>query len=142
MFVTLKILHLLALIVGGTASIVTLGIQRFLAKSGLKGPPPKPIANIMRLLGLSGLGAIAVLWLTGLVMLVQNYSGADLGIWFSIKLIAATLIFGISAFMNFATARARKGGPPANLPLMKALGNAIRILLLLAIITAVITFTN
>lgn len=142
MFITLKIIHLLALILGGTSSIVTLGIQRFLAKSGVKGPPPKPIANIMRAMGLSGLSAIILLWITGLVMLVQNYSGADLGIWFSIKLIAATLIFGISAFMNFATARARNGGPAVSPPLMKTLGSAIRILLLLAIISAVIAFTN
>lgn len=142
MFVTLKIIHLLALIVGGTASLVTLGIQRFMSKSGIKGAPPKPIAKIMRALGLSGLTAIVVLWITGIVMLVQNYGGADLGIWFTVKLIAATLIFGISAFMNFATARARKGGTPPNPALMKTLGSAIRVLLLLAIVTAVVTFSG
>lgn len=141
MLITLKIVHYLSLMAGGGSSIATLILQRSLARTGHVGPPPPAIAMATRMMGILGLTAILLLWGTGLVMLMQNYVGADLGIWFAVKLLAATLIFGISATMNVMAARAARTGVPPNPALMKHLASAIRILLLIAIITAVIVFS-
>ena len=70
----------------------------------------------------------------------MGYEGADLGAPFLIKLIAAALIFVISAWLNILAARAARTGTPPPPDLVAKLGLAARLLLIVAIIMAVIAF--
>ena len=91
MFITLKLLHMFALLLGGAATLGPIVLQRSVALSGQTTPAPStPLA--LRALGITGLLAILILWVTGLMMLSQGYDGASFGIWFAIKMLAATAI--------------------------------------------------
>lgn len=139
MFETLKILHFLALLLGGAATIAPGLMMRFAQASG---QPPTPVmGRSMRALGIGGLVAIVVLWLTGLAMLHLAHGGAALGFWFTIKLIAATVILAGSAGLNLLAARAAAAGTPPPPTIVKPVSSVIRVSLLIAIIGAVLTFT-
>lgn len=140
MFITLKIIHLLALLLGGAGSLTPAISARVLKRTNHSGPPPSALALTLRLVGIGGLIAIVLLWITGLAMYSLKYSEVSLGIWFSIKLVAATLILGISAWMNLMAARSARTGTPPNAGRVRRLGLAVRSLLILAIVTAVVSF--
>ncbi len=138
MFITMKFIHIVALLLGGTATVAPWIMQRSRQISGVEGPPPAFVPLAMRAFGLTGLLAIILLWISGLVMLSQGYGG--LGMWFGIKMLAATLILGISAFLNILTARAARSGEPVNPAVSQPLLNVIRISLLVAILAAILVF--
>ena len=64
MFEVLKSIHLISLLLGGAASIGNAVLLKRVAAAG--GPPPAMVADAMAALSKMGLGAIAILWLTGL----------------------------------------------------------------------------
>ena len=142
MFVFLKAIHLLALLLGGTATITPAIAMRALKKTGHSGPPPPPLAMTLRIAGICGLLTIILLWVTGLALYTGSYAGADLGLWFVVKLFAATGILILSTTLNVMAARAARTGTPANPKLVKPLGRAVRILLIVAVVTAVLTFAK
>ena len=142
MFITLKIIHFLALLLGGAGSVAPAIAARVLKRINHEGPPPPALALTLRLIGIGALVAIMLLWATGLAMYSMKYPGADLGTWFIIKLGAATLILIISVWANLMAARAARTGTPPNARRVRRLGLAARGLLILAIIAAVFTFTQ
>lgn len=139
MFETLKILHFLALLLGGAATIAPGIMMRIVQASGQ--PPTPAMGRSMRVLGICGLVAIVVLWLTGLAMLRLVHAEADLGLWFTIKLIAATVILVGSAGLNLLAARSAAAGTPPPQSIVKPVSSVIRLSLLIAIIGGVLTFT-
>ena len=140
MFITLKLLHMLALLLGGAATLGPIVLQRSLALSGQTTPAPStPLA--LRAFGITGLLAILILWITGLMMLSQGYDGASFGIWFAVKMLAATAILLAAITLNFLAARAARNGTPPNPAVFKPLTMLIRWALPIAIIGAVLTFS-
>ena len=142
MIVFLKSIHLLALLLGGTATITPAIAMRAIKRTGHDGPPPPPLAMTLRIAGMCGLFAIILLWITGLALYMGSYAGADLGLWFVVKLLAATAILILSTTLNVMAARAARTGTPANPKLVKPLGRAVRLLLIVAVVTAVLTFAQ
>lgn len=142
MFIILKILHLLVLLLAGASSITPAIAMRVLKRTGHEGPPPPALAITLRLIGIGSLIAIIILWATGLGMYSIKYPGADLGMWFHVKLGAATLILILSIVLNLMAARAARTGMPANPRTVRRLGLAARGMVILAIITAVLTFSH
>lgn len=140
LFATLKIVHFLALLLGGAASIAPGLMRKSLARTGHDGPPPPAIGMTMRVLGILGLVAIILLWLTGGAMMSMAHDWGAMALWFWIKLLAATAILGTSVYMNLAVSRAARGGPPPSPALVKTSTTVIRTALVLAIICAVLTF--
>ncbi len=140
MYITLKALHLLALLLGGAGTVTPAIATRVLKRLHHKGPPPPALAMTLRLVAIAALFAIMLLWITGLAMYSIKYPGVDLGIWFIVKLVAATLILIISVTVNLMAARAARTERPPNATRMRRLALASRGLLILAIIAAVITF--
>jgi len=136
MIVFLKSIHLLALLLGGTATITPAIAMRAIKRTGHDGPPPPPLAMTLRIAGMCGLFAIILLWITGLALYMGSYAGADLGLWFVVKLLAATAILILSTTLNVMAARAARTGTPANPKLVKPLGRAVRLLLIVAVVTA------
>lgn len=140
-FITLKVIHFLALLMGGAAAIAPGLMQRALRLTGHDGPPPKSTAMTMRILGIMGLIAIVLLWVTGIGMVSMGYDGATIGMMFWVKLLAAAAILVASVILNLMAARAAREGTPPNPGLVKGLQMLTRGALLLAIIAAAIVFT-
>lgn len=140
MFAILKILHFLALLLGGAGTIAPGILRRALVRSGHDGPPPAYIGAALRIFGILGLVAIVLLWITGGAMMSIAHSWGDMTAWFWVKLLAATVILAISAFLNLRAARAARGGAPASPALVKTGLSIVRAALLIAIICAVLAF--
>ena len=141
MFITVKFLHYFALLLGGTATIGPMILMRAHALAGADGPPPPAIRLATRAFGITGLVAILLLWISGLVMLSHGYDGAVSGPWFTIKLICATAILLASATLNIMAARAARTGTPVNPAILGPGQMIIRVALILALICAVLTFS-
>ena len=139
MYVTLKVIHFLALLLGGAGTIAPAAAARVMRRLGTSKPPPE-LAMTLRLIGIGSLIAIVLLWITGLGMFLSRFGGVDLGVAFIVKLIVATLIFIISVWLNLMAARAARTGTPPSPDLVRQLGLSARILLIVAVIAAVVTF--
>jgi len=97
MFVTLKIVHFLALLLGGASAIAPGLMRRAHARSADKAAPlPPAIAMASRVLLILGLVGIVLLWLTGGAMMSMSHDWGTMPMVFWVKLIAATVIFGVS----------------------------------------------
>ena len=110
-------------------------------------PPSAPTAKAMRNMGLIGLLAIALLWITGLWLTIQLYGGFQVhSLWwanmaFYAKLLGATLIAGVSVYANLHMAAASRGNRPPNAQLMGNLAVLGRVGLFLALAGAAIAFS-
>lgn len=136
MFETMKIIHMFALMGGGAAMIGNGILMMRVMKSG--GPPPDMVAGTMKVLGMTGLASIVLLWLTGIVMSLGE--GYEIGWEYALKLIGAAVVLGAVSMMSMAAARAEKAGTPPDLKRMKMLASVARGGVLVAIIFAVTAF--
>ena len=110
-FAALKIVHLLALAFGAVASLGNLYI--LLAKGPHDLPAPGFLAALRNWYRLTALGAIAILWITGILLTVLRY-GWVTGFAFNAKLFFAAALLALIGFLNFmASGWARRGGPPS-----------------------------
>ena len=143
--VILKFIHFLSLLLAGGIAVGSIVIQRTHMAAGE--PPSAPTAKAMRTMGLIGLLAIALLWITGLWLTIQLYGGFQVhSLWwangaFYAKLLGATLIAGVSVYANLHMAAASRGNRPPNAQLMGNLAVAGRIGLFLALAGAAIAFS-
>lgn len=134
-FLLLKMLHLLALVFGAVASLGNIYI--LLARGPHDLPAPGLINGLRKWYRLTALGAILVLWLTGVALTVLRYGWVE-GFSFNAKLFLAAGLLGIIGFLNFMAPRwAARGGPPAYVTSLHFIGAAM---LLLAVIFAVAAF--
>ena len=140
MMETLKIIHVLCLMGGGAASIGNgLLMRRLLAEGG---PPPAMVAATMRTLGKIGLGAIVVLWMTGVAMMTLRYGGgAELGWAFYVKMAAATVVLGAIGVISVLATRAERTGGMPDPARIKPLALAAFVGSIVAVILAVIAFS-
>lgn len=137
MFITLKVLHLLALMVGSAAAFgnIYLGIAK-----GLHDPAaPKYTNTLRKIFRVNGLFAIIVLWVTGAILFVSKYGGKVEGGAFHGKMAFVILLTAIILFTNFMAPKwAKNGGPPSYLP---ALSWVSAITLIIIVILAALTFS-
>jgi len=131
MFDLLKIIHMLSLAVG-----IGGGMSSAIMAAKAMPQAPAVVGPVMKLISRIGVVAIILLWITGLWMLSIKFPGADLGIWFWLKMLGATGLTGGALFYQylsfFAPAKVPALGPKLG-PLMMA--SAI-----VAVIFAVVTF--
>jgi hypothetical protein len=133
--ILLKMLHLTALVFGAAASLGNIYI--LLAKGPHDLPAPEFANALRKWFRLSALGAIVVLWATGLLLTVLRH-GWPSGPAFNIKLTLATLLLAIIVYLNLRAGYwARRGGPPPYVPYLHGIGAAS---LLLTVMFAVAAF--
>ena len=137
MFETLKIIHFLALMLGGAASVGNIALS---VQAGRIGGSPPPLLLMMRgALGKVGLTGITLLWITGGLMAAERYGGEALGTAYTIKLIAAAGVFvAVVANVTLGIRAAKGNPPPPHLPPL--IGNTAGTLAVVAVVCAVITF--
>ena len=136
MFITLKVLHLLALMFG---SLAVLG-NIYLAFS--KGPhdlaAPDFTNKLRKMFRHSGLLAIILFWATGLALFITQYGGKISNPAFHAKLSFVILLTAIVLFTNYMAPKwAKRGGPPSYIPKLSWVS---AIALIVSVVLAVITF--
>ena len=103
MIIVLKILHLLALVFGSIASLGNIYLGFAKGPHDLAAPD---YTNMLRkLYRRTGLGAIVVLWVTGLLMMIGKYGVWVPGFAFNAKITFALILTAIVLFTNLMAAR-------------------------------------
>ena len=95
----------------------------------------------MKLLGDIGLISLIVLWISGIILSINLlYGGFNINSAFTIKLIPAGILLGLSAFVNFHVFNSSKNNLPPNKSIMKIATMSGRGLLIIVLIAATIAF--
>ena len=138
MFLLLKMIHFFCLLAGGAASIGNMVLLLQIERN--PGPPPPMVPKAMGIIANMGLGALVLLWLTGILMVLLGPGAAGLGWAFHMKRLGAAAAMGLVLYMTMLRRRADASGKPPNLARMKALGRATFAAVSVAIIFAVLSF--
>ncbi len=137
MIISLKIIHLLALVIGAAAGFGNLYI--LMAKGPHDLPAPGFVNQLRLLFRLSALGAIIVLWASGLLLMFGKYGWWVSSFSFHAKIVFAASLTLIIVFLNLLAIRAPKGagGPPSYVPVLHVIAATC---LVLVVIFAVVAF--
>jgi hypothetical protein len=121
---------------GAAAAVGNFAVARQVKLS--RGAPPAELLALRPFFARTALVAIILLWLTGLWLYFDAYSGVALGLAFHFKLGCAVLLLAAIIAVNVIVQRSAAGKPPpAWLPQLHV---AARILLVLAVAFAVYVF--
>ncbi|MCP4184263.1 MAG: hypothetical protein GY761_13265 [Hyphomicrobiales bacterium] len=133
----IKIIHLLSLMFGAVASFGNLYMM--MAKGPHDLPAPEFANQLRTLFRFTALGAIIVIWISGILLMLINYGWWVQSFAFDVKITFATILLLIIIFLNLMTGRSSKssGDPPSYIPVLHTVGSAS---LVLAVIFAVISF--
>ena len=138
LIITLKFIHYLAIVFSGGVLVGSGVIQSVYAKANQI--PDLTTAKILKLLGYIGLISLIVLWISGIVLSINLYGGFIINSAFTIKIIAAGFLLGLSVFINFHVFNSSKNNLPPNKAIMKIATMSGRGLLVIVLIAAAIAF--
>ena len=138
LIITLKFIHYLAIVFSGGVLVGGGVIQSVYAKANQI--PDLNTAKILKLLGYIGLISLIVLWISGIVLSINLYDGFIINSAFTIKIIAAGILLGLSTFVNFHVFNSSKNNLPPNKTIMKIATMSGRGLLIIVLISAAIAF--
>ena len=138
LIITLKFIHYLAIVFSGGVLVGGGVIQSVYAKTNQI--PDLNTAKILKLLGYIGLISLIVLWISGIVLSINLYGGFIINSAFTIKIIAAGILLGLSTFVNFHVFNSSKNNLPPNKTIMKIATMSVRGLLIIVLISAAIAF--
>ena len=136
--ILLKSIHYLA-IVFSDGVLVGSGVIQSVYRNANQ-IPDLTTAKVLKLLGYIGLISLIVLWISGIILSINLYGGFNINSAFTIKLIPAGILLGLSAFVNFHVFIASKNNFPPNKAIMKIATMSGRGLLIIVLITAAIAF--
>ena len=138
LIITLKFIHYLAIVFSGGVLVGGGVIQSVYAKANQI--PDLITAKILKLLGYIGLISLIVLWISGIILSINLYGGFIINSAFTIKIIAAGFLLGLSTFVNFHVFNSSKNNLPPNKTIMKIATMSGRVLLIIVLISAAIAF--
>ena len=139
LIITLKFIHYLAIVFSGGVLVGGGVIQSVYAKANQI--PDLNTAKILKLLGYIGLISLIVLWISGIVLSINLYGGFIINSAFTIKIIAAGILLGLSTFVNFHVFNSSKNNLPPNKTIMKIATMSGRGLLIIVLISAAIALS-
>ena len=137
--IILKFIHYLAIVFSGGVLVGGGVIQSVYTKANQI--PDLTTAKILKLLGYIGLISLIILWISGIILSINLYGGFIINSAFTIKLIAAGFLLGLSAYVNFHVFNCSKNKLPPNKSIMKIATMSGRGLLIIILITAAIVFS-
>ena len=138
LIITLKFIHYLAIVFSGGVLVGGGVIQSVYTKANQI--PDLTTAKILKILGYIGLISLIVLWISGIVLSINLYGGFIINSAFTIKIIAAGFLLGLSVFINFHVFNSSKNNLPPNKTIMKIATMSGRGLLVIVLISAAIAF--
>ena len=136
--IILKFIHYLAIVFSGGVLVGSGVIQSVYAKTNQI--PDLNIAKILKLFSYIGLISLIFLWISGIILSINLYGGFTINSAFTIKIIAAGFLLGLSAFINFHVFNSSKNNLPPNKTIMKIATMSGRGLLVIVLIAAAIAF--
>ena len=136
--VILKFIHYLAIVFSGGV-LVGAGVIQFVYKN-VNQIPDLTTAKILKLLGYIGLVSLIILWISGIILSINLYGGFIINSAFTIKIIAAGILLGLSSFVNFHVYSSSKNNLSPNKTIMKIATMSGRGLLVVVLISAAIAF--
>ena len=136
--IIIKFLHYLAIVFAGGVLVGGGVIQSVYTKANEV--PNLHVSKILKLLGYIGLASLIILWITGLLLSNIIYGGFSINSAFTIKIMAAGFLLGISIFVNLHVYNASKKQIPPNKKIMKIATMSGRGLLVVVLIGAAIAF--
>ena len=136
--IIIKFLHYLAIVFAGGVLVGGGVIQSVYTKANEV--PNLHVSKILKLLGYIGLASLIILWITGLLLSNIIYGGFSINSAFTIKIMAAAFLLGISIFVNLHVYSASKKQIPPNKSIMKTATMSGRGLLVIVLIGAAIAF--
>ena len=136
--ILLKFIHYLAIVFSGGVLVGSGVIQSVHTKANQI--PDLTTAKILKLLGYIGLISLIILWISGIILSINLYGGFIINSAFTIKIIAAGFLLGLSAFVNFHVFNSSKNNFPPNKNIMKIATMSGRGLLIIVLIAAAIAF--
>ena len=117
MIVLLKIIHLLSLALAlgmTTANLVTMRYA-----GSLEAAERPAFGPLGRSFGAFGVMAVALLWVTGIALLLLQYDVTALSGWLMAKLVLVVVLTGLVITVRKTGAKAITDGVPAPMPLMR-----------------------
>ena len=138
LIITLKFIHYLAIVFSGGVLVGGWVIQSVYAKANQI--PDLTTAKILKLLGYIGLISLIVLWISGVVLSINLYGSFIINSAFTIKIISAGFLLGLSAFVNFHVFNSSKNNLTPNKTIMKLATMSGRGLLVIVLIAVAIAF--
>ena len=137
--ILLKTLHYLAILFAGGVLVGGGLIQAVFTRANQV--PDINVGKVLKILGYLGLGALIILWITGILLSSLLYGGFAINTAFTIKIIAAAFLLIISFIVNIHVYNSSKNNQPPNKSIMKIATMSGRGLIIVVLLAAAIAFS-
>ena len=137
--IVLKTLHYLAILFAGGVLVGGGLIQAVFTRANQV--PDINVSKVLKILGYLGLGALIILWITGILLSSLLYGGFAINTAFTIKIIAAAFLLIISFIVNIHVYNSSKNNQPPNKSIMKIATMSGRGLIIVVLLAAAIAFS-
>jgi len=136
--IVLKTFHYLAILFAGGVLVGGGLIQAVFTRANQV--PDINVSKVLKILGYLGLGALIILWITGILLSNIIYGGFAINTAFTIKIVAAAILLIISFVINIHVYNASKKNQPPNKSIMKIATMFGRGLIIIVLIGAAVAF--
>ena len=136
--IVLKTFHYLAILFAGGVLVGGGLIQAVFTRANQV--PDINVSKVLKILGYLGLGALIILWITGILLSNVIYGGFVINIAFTVKIIAAAFLLIISFLVNIHVYNSSKNNQSPNKSIMKIATMSGRGLILVVLLSAAIAF--
>ena len=136
--IVLKTFHYLAILFAGGVLVGGGLIQAVFTRANQV--PDINVSKVLKILGYFGLGALIILWITGIFLSNVIYGGFAINTAFTVKIIAAAFLLIISFLVNIHVYNSSKNNKPPNKSIMKIATISGRGLIIVVLVGAAIAF--
>ena len=136
--IVLKTFHYLAILFAGGVLVGGGLIQAVFTRANQV--PDINVGKVLKILGYLGLGALIILWITGILLSNVIYGGFAINTAFTVKILAAAFLLIISFIVNIHVYNSSKNNQPPNKSIMKMATMSGRGLIIIVLVAAAIAF--
>ena len=136
--IVLKTFHYLAILFAGGVLVGGGLIQAVFTRANQV--PDINVSKVLKILGYLGLGALIILWLTGILLSNVIYGGFAINTALTVKILAAAFLLIISFIVHIHVDNSSKNNQPPNKSIMKMATMSGRGLIILVLVAAAIAF--
>ena len=136
--VLLKTFHYLAILFAGGVLVGGGLIHAVFTRANQV--PDINVSKVLKILGYLGLGALIILWVTGILLSNLIYGGFAINFAFTIKIIGAAILLILSFVVNIHVYNSSKNNQPLNKSIMKFATMSGRGLIIVVLLCAAIAF--
>ena len=136
--IALKTFHYIAILFAGGVLVGGGLIQAVFTRANQV--PDINVSKVLKILGYLGLGALIILWITGILLSNIIYGGFVINTAFTIKIIAAAFLLIISFIVNIHVYNSSKNNQPPSKSIIKIATMSGRGLIIVVLVGAAIAF--